>query len=252
MNSAEIIAALDLPASARVEQRVPKKLLLENGAPTGRDKRLISEGIEELFWIAALKPTTIGVPIYRDAVREYVEISVLRLTLRPPSRALRLVELVHRAVPYPVLLVVEQAEGPSVAVVHKRWSEGDAQKTVLDGEVVETSCDETTSPASWAAYVAALALTQQPRANLYALYQGFLDAGIALQAARRTRTYALAKTPEEAAARRAALGECARLDGELARVRTAAEKETQLARQVELNLEFKRLEAAQAKERLKL
>jgi hypothetical protein len=58
-----------------VNQRVPKKLLLENGAPTAADKRLINEGIEELLWLAALKPTTIGVPEYRDEVREYLEIA---------------------------------------------------------------------------------------------------------------------------------------------------------------------------------
>ncbi len=35
-------------ASARVDQRVPKKLLVENGAPTAADKRSIKDGIEEL------------------------------------------------------------------------------------------------------------------------------------------------------------------------------------------------------------
>ena len=88
---------------------MPKKLLLENGAPTAADKRHINEGIEEVLWLAALKPTTIGVPEYRDDVREYLEIAVLRLTLRPTTaRPARLVELVHRAVPYPVLLLTEQ------------------------------------------------------------------------------------------------------------------------------------------------
>ena len=47
--------------SARAEE-----LLLENGAPTAADKRHINDGIEELQWVAALKPTTIGVAEYRD------------------------------------------------------------------------------------------------------------------------------------------------------------------------------------------
>ena len=37
MNSDRIIAALALPPEARVDQRVPKKLLVENGAPTAAD-----------------------------------------------------------------------------------------------------------------------------------------------------------------------------------------------------------------------
>jgi hypothetical protein len=72
MTPADLIAALDLPAAARVDQRVPKKLLLENGAPTATDKRAIADGVEELIWLAALKPTTIGVAAYRDEAREYL------------------------------------------------------------------------------------------------------------------------------------------------------------------------------------
>ena len=48
MNVTSIIAALALPDSALVNQRVPKKLLAENGAPTAADKRWINEGIEEI------------------------------------------------------------------------------------------------------------------------------------------------------------------------------------------------------------
>ena len=49
MNGSGLIAALDLPASSRVDRRVSRKLLLENGAPTAADKRYINEGIEELL-----------------------------------------------------------------------------------------------------------------------------------------------------------------------------------------------------------
>ncbi len=70
MTIAAVLAALSLPADARVDQRVAKTLLVENGAPTAADKRQINEGIEELIWLAALKPTTIGVPAYRDDSRE--------------------------------------------------------------------------------------------------------------------------------------------------------------------------------------
>ena len=56
-----LVAALELPASCRVDQRIPKKLLVENGAPTAADKRNITEGIEEFQWVASLKPSSIGV-----------------------------------------------------------------------------------------------------------------------------------------------------------------------------------------------
>jgi hypothetical protein len=50
----QIIAAFELPASCKVDQRVPKKLFLENGAPTTADKKAIQAGIDEVRWIATL------------------------------------------------------------------------------------------------------------------------------------------------------------------------------------------------------
>ena len=60
MNGADLIAALDLPPGALVDRRVPKTLLVQHGAPTAADKRRINEGIEEMQWVATLKPSTIG------------------------------------------------------------------------------------------------------------------------------------------------------------------------------------------------
>ncbi len=252
MTSHEMLAALDLPASSRVDQRVPKKLLLEHGAPTAADKSLITEGVEAVLWLAALKPTTIGVPEYRDEVREYLEIAVLRLTLRAGTKATRLVELVHRAVPYPLLLLTEQDERPGVFAAHKRWSQGEVGKTVLEGDVVAAEWDVEHDGESGPAFRKALALGKQPRTTLHALYQGWIDTLLALQAARVTGAFAVAATSEHAAGRRDALQECARLDAEIARLRATAAKEKQMARRVELNLKLKRVEAAQAAARANL
>jgi hypothetical protein len=99
VNFAPVIDALALPPDARVEQRVPKKLLVEQGVPTAADKRQIQEGLEELFWVAAIKPTNIAVPAFRDDAREYLEIAVLTATFRSAAKPTRLLELIHRAIP---------------------------------------------------------------------------------------------------------------------------------------------------------
>jgi Domain of unknown function (DUF4391) len=252
MTGDALIEALNLPAGSRVDQRVPKKLLLENGAPTAADKRIISDGVEELLWLAALKPTTVGVPEYRDDVREYLEIAVLRLTVRAAGKATRLVELAHRAVPYPLMLLTEQGEGFGLSAVHKRWSQGETGKTVLEGEVVAAEWEAKDNGERWLAFCDALALGKQPHTTLHALYQGWIDTLLALRAARVTGAFVVAADAEHAAVRRDALQECARLDGEIARLRAAAAREKQMSRRVELNLELKRVESAQAAARANL
>jgi hypothetical protein len=245
MTADDIIAALELPAAARVDRRVPKTLLVEHGAPTAADRRQVNEGIEHIQWVAALKPATIGVTAYRDDAREYLEIAVVRVALREGARTQRLVELLHRAIPYPVFAVAEQRGSVTMSVAHKRWSQAEAQKTVLDGEPVAVAAPRERDPYT-GAFGAALALALQPRASLHALYQGWLDTLLALEAARMSGTFTILTDAERRAARTEALVECARLDVEIARLRAAAKKEKQMARQVALNQELKRAEAARA------
>lgn len=239
MTAAAVIAALCLPADARVDQRVPKKLLLEQGAPTAADKRVLQEGVEELVWIAALKPGTVGVPAYRDGVREYLEVAVLSAGLRADAKTGRIVELIHRAIPYPVLLLLAEPAGMRLSLAHVRWSQGQDGKTVLEGAPVTATVGA--GDAGSGAFVDALALVRQPREHLLALYQGWIECFEALAAARVTGRFSLATDAEAAGRRRAALAEHERLTREIAALRAAAEKERQLNRLAEMNIALRSL-----------
>ncbi len=246
MKAAALIDALELPPGARVDRRVPKTLLVEHGAPTASAKRRINEGIEAVQWVATLKPTTIGVPAVRDEVREYLEIAVLSVALRAEAKVGRLAELIHRAVPYPVFLLVAEGTRLTLSLAHKRWSQGEAGATVLDGESVAATLTDSEPGGLQSSFHEALSLARQPRADLYQLYQGWIDTLLALLAARVTGVFAVATSPDQAATRREALRECARLDTVIARLRAGAAKERQVPKQVALNLDLKRAEAARA------
>ena len=248
-----LVSALGLPASCRVDQRVPKKLLVENGAPTPADKRLINDCVDEVQWLAALKPNTVGVADYRDDEREYLEVAVLCVTARPapqaagagtaskPVNSTRLAELVHRAVPYPVLLLIAAPQGLFLSLAHKRWAQNEANKVVLEGEPTTVDLPLDLSPEH--PFVKALGLTRQPQTSLLALYQGWVDCLTAWQVAQVTGSFITASTPAQAAARREALRACQRLELERARVRALAAKEKQMAKQVDLSLALKRISA---------
>jgi hypothetical protein len=252
VNAADLVAAFDLPAAARLDRRVPKKLLIENGAPTAADRRSINESIEELIWVAALKPTTIAVPAYVDEIRDYLEIAVLRLTMRPHAKAARLTRLVHRAIPYPALLVIEDGDRIGISTAHKRRSLGEVGKVVMDDDGVAVQLDETTDATWLPAFLDALGLGRQPRTSMYSLYQGWMDTLVALTAARVTGAFVVLASRTDADARRQATAEYASAEAETGRLRTVAARETQLPRQVELNQQLARLRAARAQARAKL
>jgi hypothetical protein len=245
MNEAHVLAALTIPLSARIDKRVPKKLLVENGAPVAADKRKINEGIEEVVWLATLKPTTIGVPELRDSTREYLEIAIIRAVLRATAKASRLAELIHRAIPYPVLLLATQGDALTISLAHKRYSNAVAGTTVLDGSLIVVSVKAESSTSD--AFLASLNVTRQPRQHLHAFYQGWIECFEAHAASRLTGVFSLACDSAAAERRRTALAEHERISREMSSLRARACRETQLNRRVELNLQLQQLEYRVAK-----
>jgi len=239
---APVIDALALPPDARVDQRVPKKLLLDQGIPTAADKRQIQDGIEEIHWIAALKPTNIGVPEYRDEVREYLEIAVLTVSFRQAAKPARLIELIHRAIPYPVVLLSGQSETVSLSLAHKRWSQGEAGKVVIENVCRTSSLNMETLEAQEAQFLSSLALSILPAADLFVLYQAWIDRLAGLEAASITGSFTPPTSAEHSTTLRDGLANHARLQYELTTLRNQAAKEKQLNRRVELNITIKRLE----------
>jgi hypothetical protein len=242
MSFAPVIDALGIPPSALVEQRVPKKLLLEHGAPTAADKRQIQDGIDEIVWVAALKPTNIGVPAFQDAVREYLEIAVLTVELRPAAKPARLIELIHRAIPYPLILATGQDGAVTLSLAHKRWSQGEAGKVVIE-EVRQVALRPEVPSTQEDALLASLAVSRLPVGDLFVLYDGLLARLAAFEASRITGAFASPESGVNASALQEGLDKYARLQRELEQLRARAGKEKQMNRRVELNLEIKTLES---------
>jgi hypothetical protein len=216
--------------------------MLEQGAPTAADKRLIQDGIEELFWVAALKPTNIGVPMFRDEAHEYLEIAVLTAALRGDAKANRLAELIHRSIPYPLLLVAMQKNDVTISLAHKRWSQGETGKVVIeDLRCTAPFCPDSLKPLE-VAFLDSMAVSSLPKGDMHALYQGWLDRLAALEAARITDAFALPSAGGGGPELQEGLDEHGRIERELVVLRARANKEKQINRRVELNVKIKRLE----------
>ena len=84
-------------------------------------------------------------------------------------------------------------------------------------------------------------MNRQPTSTLFALYQGWIDTVQALRAATVTGTFLMPTSDLEAKDRAAALEEYWRLESRIAELSAFARKEKQISRQVDINLEFKRL-----------
>jgi hypothetical protein len=153
----------------------------------------------------------------------------------------RLIELIHRAVPYPVLLIEEDADGRRLSLAHKRLALNEAAKVVLDGEPESVELASANGEVA-AGFLQALSISRQPKGTLYALYQGWLDTALALKAAAITGQFTIHDAASRVELRRRALQRVAELQDRIAVLRREAAKASQMARQVELNLQLRKLE----------
>lgn len=238
------INAFAIPAEARIDKRVPKSILTEQfGSSSSNRKRI--ESIDSFYWIAALKPEAIGVSLYRDEIREYLEIAVVLLILRSQDNKQKIIEWVHRSIPYPLILVTEYDESIVISAAHKRFSLNEKNAIVLDGDVIATraiskiyngSVDESTVE-----FKKSLTISEAPRSNLHAFYQGYIERIEAYRAAAITNRYFLFPDPAGSSDRRSALLRYAQIERDIADLRSRAKRESQISRTVEINMEIVRL-----------
>jgi len=235
--------ALALPASARMERRVPKAMLADHGATGAGDRKLVEGGIERLRWRASLKPGTIGVPAFADDTRDYSEIAVLTLEVREGANVPRLAKIAHGAIPYPLILIIGDADAAAVSVAPKRRHERQADRFVMDRLVTSPPTVDPTDDIT-NAFTASLAVAGLPAVNLWSLYEGVLDRVEAYVAARVSGAFRLPASADEATGRRAALAAHEGQVREVARLRKAAAAEKRLAARIELSHHITRAEAA--------
>ena len=230
---------LALPDSSLLDKRIYKKMFHEHGQLTGTDKRALSEDVEHILWKYTLKPSTVQVRPYEDEEREYLEVAIIEVALNSRKRSSRIAEIIQRAIPYPVFLLLKDSDGLCISVAHKRFSLAEKGAIVADGFLETPWMDPSASQVD-AAFFASLSLRELSHVDFFALYRDMMERVLARNCAELTGQFQLVARSEED--RWKALSQCREMERELASLKAAIHKETQFAHQVELNTKIKELE----------
>lgn len=237
----EIISALQIPLNSRVDKRIPKKTFFDNALVSSSDKKLIQEAVDELQWIAALKPSNIAVKAFKNDVREYEEIAVISVRLKTETKSFKLAQIIHRAIPYPVFLIISSPEGIAVSLAHKRWAQGSKEKFVIE-DFYKTQLDLDANEVCVKKFVQSLGLSGLDKNNLYDFYQAWISRLIALDTSCITGIFKLISAEESPQTAKAALENHAKLTAELSLLRSQVAREKQISKRVNLNLKIKEIE----------
>jgi hypothetical protein len=237
---------LAIPETCHLGKRVFKKLFHENAKLGATDKKALRDDIDTITWVYTLKPTTIPIHVYKDDEREYEEIALLQVDLKTQKRTGRIVEIIHRAIPYPLVLVFVFETSVAISLAHKRFSQAERGAVVAEEFVTTDWID--LGPGSptpvQQAFLDSLAVTKLPQTHFYAFYSTMMDRLIALDCARLTGEYRIdpGNAAERREARRERLAQCHELEVRIAEARAAAKREKQINRLADLNVELRRLQ----------
>ncbi len=270
-NQQSIYDYMAIPGDCRIGRRVFKKLFHENAKLGATDKKAFREDIDTITWQYTLKPSTIPIQAYEDKHREYLEVAVLQVNLKTQRRTSRIAEIVHRAIPYPLVIVfVFQETGVrskeledgmqkklndmqtsnssilnskfSLSVAHKRFSQAE-KGAIVAGDFIITDWIDLSAPTRIQKdFLASLTVSALPHTHFFAFYSALVDRLVALDCARLTGEYRLEPAPATCATRSKRLAACHELETRIAEYKVAIKKETQFNRQVELNTKMKELE----------
>ncbi len=231
-----------IPDVCLLGKRVFKSLFQENAVLGATDKKAFREDIDTITWQYTLKPATIPIPTYEDDKREYLEVALLQVNLQTPQRMGRIAEVMHRAIPYPLIIVFCWETKCALSIAHKRFSQ--AERGAIVAEDIRTTrwIDLEAPSAVEEEFLCSLAVPTFSHTNFYAFYSSIVDRCIALECARFTGKYRPGVLPEEREARLNRLAASRALEDRIAERKATIRTETQFNRQVEMNAEIKRLE----------
>lgn len=267
---------LALPDSTFLGTRITKKMILENNDLSSSDKKLVNDVIQSVEWLNTLKPETLNIPTYVTKTVEYIEIAVLKVSLKDHlinqgklkhSLIKKVAKLFHTVIPYPVILLLELNGELAISLADKRINQADNSKLVIvnfynsQWFTIETlKCNEKE-------FLNTFMLKNVSNVNYYELYQDLISLLLALKASYISGSYSTQHKKsnigknEPVSSRRDKvddsgdslfnrmsnqeksniLKELAALEVELANIRNKLKKEVQMNEKMRLNLASKKI-----------
>ena len=233
---------LAIPDACHLGKRVFKKLFRENFKLGVTDKKAFSEDIDTITWQYTLKPTTIAIKPYEDDQREYHEVAILQVDLKTLKRTGRIAEVIHRAIPYPLVVVFAFETSCAVSLAHKRFSQAEKGAIVAEEFLTTDWIDLVAPTLVQQTFLDSLVITGLPQTHFFALYSALVDRVIALDCARLTGEYRVEAAATRREQRCQGLVRCHELEVQIGELKVAIKAESAFNRQVDLNTEIKTLE----------
>ena len=125
---------LKIPERAIVSKKISKAFFIRNFELSSADKKILNE-IIMMEWLASIKPSNSNIALFQNETYNFEEIQVMTCTLSGnliKGTIDRVTNLFQKHIPYPIFLVIENADEFVVNVCDKKINQNDKSKRTIE------------------------------------------------------------------------------------------------------------------------
>ncbi len=237
----QLINILQLPEKCLLNKKLTKVFFKRNFSLTLSERKLLDDAniVLQMDWIASIKPQNSNIAAYMDADYTFEEIQIITAMLSDDEleqQANKVIDLIQKYIPYPLLLIVYDNNKYLWNTASKRIHLNDATKRTSESSLITEWIEINNSTTNQQLFLQQCAFENLDKHNLKACYQSFESNITSLQAATITGEYKV-RPVERLKADVLKMEAIKTLDNEIIVLRNKALKETQLNVQVQINNE---------------
>ena len=234
----DIYEQMQLPEESRLDEKIPKNLFYQQPKFSKSDEKLFTKDIEKIILRYSLTPDNTHLATFKDEIRDYEDLLIIEIDLRQASKRERIAELFWQYLPRPQMIVFKFDNSYEIAMALVRTNQADNTRNTVEESLTFSWLEETDE------FWRRMDYTAIPARDFYQLYHGWFDR-LSQEKARRE----LSRTDVDGTKARQILARVSELTQQIELLRAQLKKETQFNRQVELNMQIKKLEQDVLRER---
>ena len=244
----------NFPKRILLNKRITKVFFQKNFDLTAAEKKLLNNDIQNIWWIASIKPKNANIPIVINGQYKYEEIQIIKCTV--PNNQLgkkgkRCVELIQKYIPYQIIVVVEDEFEFIINACDKRVNQSDASKRTIEQYFTTAPIPKLYKIEVSSLFFKSMDFIVLDKTNLETIYKAYVDAIIQFQSALITGKFKK-KGKERTEQDMVNLQTIDNLEQDIVLLKNQLKSEKQLNQKVDLNIaiQHKKKEIKNIKEKL--
>lgn len=231
----------NIPASCEVNSTIFKKLFYEKATMNKVDKDIFQNDIDKIICIYSFREDTINVRPYKDEVRQYEEIAVIKIILLKDTKIKRITEIIQMNIPYPLILIFQYEDKILFNVAHKRINKADENKNTVEEFIYTDWINLVSLSDREDQFIDSMNLGGFSFSNFYRFYSDVVDKINIFNASKYQSDFEILNIKGSAEVK-AIADEIEKSDAQISEIRNKLKHEVHFNKKIEMNIEIKKIE----------